>query len=292
VCRLFGLSGGPEALSAQFWLLQAPDSLRLQSHREPDGTGLGAFDEAGHPIVDKQPLAAYADREFAKQARTLKSHTFVAHIRYASTGGLLPQNTHPFEQHGRIFAHNGVITELPTLEAEVGEQMSLVKGDTDSERFFALITRYIDQGAEVADAITQAAGWIAAHCPVYALNIILINASDLWALRYPDTHDLFLLERDAGGHNGDQPLDHTGKPTEMRVRSTQLADQPSVVVASEAMSSDPGWQPLASGELLHVDGALKVTRTVVLPEPPARLLALSDLGAKAAASQAPSAPGQ
>ncbi len=45
VCRLFGMSAGARRARATFWLLGAPDSLEAQSHREPDGTGLGWFDE-------------------------------------------------------------------------------------------------------------------------------------------------------------------------------------------------------------------------------------------------------
>jgi len=59
MCRLFGMSAGAERARATFWLLDAPDSLSVQSHREPDGTGLGWFDHEGRPQVTKQPLAAY-----------------------------------------------------------------------------------------------------------------------------------------------------------------------------------------------------------------------------------------
>ncbi len=45
MCRLFGMSAGARRARATFWLLGAPDSLEAQSHREPDGTGLGWFDE-------------------------------------------------------------------------------------------------------------------------------------------------------------------------------------------------------------------------------------------------------
>ena len=41
MCRLFGLSGAPRTVRATFWLVEAPDSLAVQSRREPDGTGLG-----------------------------------------------------------------------------------------------------------------------------------------------------------------------------------------------------------------------------------------------------------
>ena len=96
MCRLFGLSGGSQRIRATFWFLEAPDSLAAQSRREPDGTGLGSFEADGAPRVDKAPIAAYQDRRFAQEAKERVSTTFIAHIRYATTGGLLPQNTHPF----------------------------------------------------------------------------------------------------------------------------------------------------------------------------------------------------
>src|SRR5947207_1620512 len=68
MCRLFGMSGGPERVAATFWLIDAPDSLAQQSRREPDGTGLGTFDERGRPVVEKQPIAAYEDQQFARAA--------------------------------------------------------------------------------------------------------------------------------------------------------------------------------------------------------------------------------
>src|SRR5579872_2659988 len=86
MCRLFGMSGGSEPVRATFWLLEAPDSLSEQSRREPDGTGLGYYNEQDNPVVDKQPIAAFEDRAFAREARRVHSRTFVAHIRFASTG--------------------------------------------------------------------------------------------------------------------------------------------------------------------------------------------------------------
>ena len=286
VCRLFGMSGGREPVRATFWLLEAPDSLAEQSRREPDGTGLGAFDPDGRPVVSKQPLAAYEDQEFAQEAREVSSRTFVAHVRYASTGAVSAKNTHPFEQRDRLFAHNGVIEGLDRLEREVGDAMSLVQGDTDSERFFALITGEIDRDGDVGAAIARAAGWIAENLPLFALNIVLITDGELWALRYPDVHELFVLERDAGGPTGSRHLEHASARGSVRVRSGDLADRPAVVVASERMDEDPGWRALQSGELLHVDPDLHVTITRPLERPPRHQLTLADLTGKAASSQA------
>ncbi|MGN8132471.1 class II glutamine amidotransferase [Paenarthrobacter sp. 22069] len=110
MCRLFGLHAGSRPVHATFWLLDAPDSLAEQSRREPDGAGIGTFDYDGGARVSKRPLAAWEDHAFAREARQLSSTTFLAHVRYASTGAHTLVNTHPFEQDGRLFAHTAPST--------------------------------------------------------------------------------------------------------------------------------------------------------------------------------------
>jgi predicted glutamine amidotransferase len=207
VCRLFGMSAGEEPVRATFWLLDAPDSLRAQSHQNADGTGLGYFDLDGHPRVDKHPIAAFEDRHFASEARDISSRTFVAHVRHATNGALTMANTHPFCQEDRLFAHNGVIGDVPALEAELGPALSLVHGETDSERFFALITREIERTGNVGEGVAAAAGWVAEQLPVLSINCVLTTESELWALRYPDTNELHVLRRDAGGSGGSRHLE-------------------------------------------------------------------------------------
>ena len=233
--------------------------------------------------MNKAPIAAYQDQQFAREAKERLSSTFIAHIRYASTGGLRPQNTHPFQQRGRLLAHNGVIGDLPRLETELDDYRSLVAGDTDSERFFALITRHIDaRGGDIGAGITTAARWAATHLPIYAINIVLITPTELFALRYPDTHELFVLCRPAGGPHGHRHLDQASAAGRVRVRSGALAVTPAVVVASERMDEDPGWRALDPGELLHADYHLKVHTTIAVDQPPTHQLTLNDLGHSAA----------
>jgi predicted glutamine amidotransferase len=281
MCRLFGMSAGPQRAKATFWLLDAPDSLAVQSHREPDGTGLGWFDERDRPQISKQPLAAYGDHDFATRAREVSSKTFIAHIRFASTGGLELRNTHPFEQAGRLFAHNGVLEDLPLLERRVGTSLPLVEGDTDSERLFALITHEIAACAgDVAEGIARACTWVAANLPLLSINFVLSTSSDLWALRYPETHELYVLERDPGErleHNS-----HLGS----RVSSDHGTQSPLVTIASERMDADPGWRLLESGELIHVGPGLEVNSQRILEGPPAKPLTLAELTGRARASQA------
>jgi predicted glutamine amidotransferase len=259
VCRLFGMSAGGEAVQATFWLLDAPDSIVAQSHRDPDGTGIGYFDGEGKPRVEKQPIAAFDDRRFASEARTIWSRTFVAHIRHATTGALAVENTHPFCQRDRLFAHNGVVGDLPTLEQHLGEDRALVLGESDSERYFALITREIARHEGSVEAgIRAATAWIVQTLPIVSINFVLITATDLWALRYPETDTLYTLERPAGGGPGaGEPLEQTSSHG-TRVHSEHARERPLVVVASEQLDADPGWREVRSGELLHVGPSLEL----------------------------------
>ena len=288
MCRLFGLHAGSAPVRATFWLLDAPDSLSVQSRREPDGAGIGIFGADGKPRVAKRPLAAWEDHEFARDARVLKSTTFLAHVRYASTGALTAVNTHPFEQDGRVFAHNGAFSGLESLDGRLRSLgiMDLVHGQTDSERLFALITAEARQlGGDVPAGIVRAVSWIAAELPVFSLNFLLTTATDVWALRYPATHELYTLRRDPVAPAPAAPLDARSK--RIHSRSTELARSPHVLFATEPMDRNPDWRPLESGELVHVGPDLRMTSTFPFPDLPAHQLTLADLDATAAESQRP-----
>jgi glutamine amidotransferase len=287
MCRLFGLHAGPQPVRATFWLLDAPDSLAEQSRREPDGAGIGTFDADGRAHVAKQPIAAWEDHAFAREARVLKSTTFLAHVRYASTGAHTLVNTHPFEQDGRLFAHNGAFGGLRRLDQHLAGLgvTNVVQGQTDSERLFALITAETRRaGGDVGEGIARAVRWIATELPVFSLNLIVTTATDLWSLRYPATHELHILERDpAAAPAPAAPLD--ARSIRIHARSTDLARFPHVVFATEPMDHNPRWRPMAAGELVHVGPLLAVTSTFPFPDSPAHPLSLADLDAHAAASQ-------
>ncbi|MDM7991600.1 class II glutamine amidotransferase [Arthrobacter sp. zg-Y877] len=286
MCRLFGMHAGKTPVRATFWLLTAPDSLAQQSRREADGFGIGTFTPDGSPSVDKAPIAAYEDIQYAQAARELESTTFLAHVRYASTGGDTDVNTHPFVQDNRLLAHNGVVEDLDKLNDRLRqlEVYHLVRGETDSERLFALITGAARvNGGDVEAAIVSTLAWIAQNLRLYALNIILTTATELWAVRYPDTHPLYVLQQ------GPQDMLEDQHSNRISLRSDQLREdkRSAVMVATEKMDSNPNWRLLDSGEMLHVDSALHVQRSFPLPHHPQHLITLADLDPVAAASQHP-----
>ena len=273
MCRLFGLTAGTARVSATFWLLDAPDSLQVQSHRNADGAGLGFFGPGGEPVLDKQPEPAFSDQEFLRAARQAESSAFVAHVRWATTGGRTVHNTHPFGMNGRVMAHNGGFGELSQLDNELGPYARLVLGDTDSERYFALITKETDaRGGDVGAGIAAAASWIAERLPVSALNAIVAAPGELWALRYPGQHALHILERPAGPGPGQVGL-HVRSATSS-VHVPELDRAASVVIASEQLDGETGWRMIAPGELVHVRPDLSVHSRIAIPQPPAHLVPL------------------
>jgi predicted glutamine amidotransferase len=284
MCRLFGLHAGKNVVTATFWLLDAPDNLAEQSRRNPDGSGLGVFDAHGRPQLHKDPIAAWQDAEFATEAHELTGTTFVAHVRYATTGSHETVNTHPFLQDDRIFAHNGILEGLDVLDARLRELgvADLVLGQTDSERVFALITATVRaRGGDVTAGLVEAMRWLAANVPIYAVNILLSTATDLWALRYPESHELYVSDR--------RKTDHRFHLRTNRIRadSASLQQKPSVVFATEPMDDTGRWQLLEPGELIHVDSGLQIHRDLVLPDPPRYLLREDELSPAAKASLHP-----
>lgn len=264
MCRLFGLTAGQHEVRATFWLVAAPDSMLAQSHRNRDGSGIGYFHD-GLPVLDKQPEPAYEDPEFAAAARSAVSHSFVAHVRYATTGKRTVANTHPFTFDGQIMAHNGGFGDLPAVEAQLGDYQ--LQGQTDSERFAALIATRAAAHGDITAGITDAVNWLADNVPLYSLNIVLAAGHALWGLRYPDFHKLYILQREAGGPSGDRPF--TGGSDQLHVHAAGLRQHPGHVLASEPLDDGPGWRLLDSGELVHIDADLQVRSTIVRAEPPA-----------------------
>ena len=110
----------------------------------------------------------------------------------------------------------------------------------------------------------------------------MTTPTDLYALRYPDTNDLLVLHRGAGGPHGHRHLDQASAAGRVRVRSAAPATTPAVVVASEPMDDNPKWRSLTPGELLHVDRHLQIHTTIALEHPSAHQLSLNDLGHHAA----------
>ncbi len=274
MCRLFGINAGDREVHVEYWLLDAPDSMLVESRRNPDGTGIGWFGTGDDtPHVAKQPRSAFTDRTFRQEARSVRARTLITHIRAATAGHDALVNTHPFVVDGRIMAHNGGFGDLAAVEAQLGDYAAALQGQTDSERFAALIAKAAaDRGGDVGAGITAAASWLADNVPMYSLNCLVAAPGNLWALRYPDQRALHVARRRIDPASGALQASsalaahevHVAEPTEV------------VVVASERVDDGEDWRMLEAGELIHVGPDLSMTSRLVLERPPAHLHLLDE----------------
>lgn len=275
MCRLFALHAGAEDVTAQFWLLDAPDSLAAQSEINADGFGLGCLTAADGLLLVRNPVQASGTRIYDRVAHEVAACQFLAHLRYADTGSTALRNTHPFIQGPRLFGHNGVVGDLDRLETRLGESMAMVAGDTDSERFFALITKSIGEaGGDVEAGITAAVRELAAGYELYSLNFVMGTRGHMWAFRYPEHNTLFLLDRAPGGPGGSDPLHEESPRGNLEMHLEEGTDQHVVVVASERMDDDPGWEEVGVGELIHIGPDLSIDRRTIVDGPPAKPMQL------------------
>lgn len=279
-------TGGPR-VKATFWLLDAPQSLHEQSHRMPDGTGLGWFSLGDEPVRDRAPLAAFQNTDFAMHARNVVSHTFVSHLRYASTGSLNVHNAHPFDMADRLFAHNGVVKGLDVLDSWLSPvDKARLEGETDSEMVFTYITAEIQRHGDTTAGLISAVRRIAAELPIYSLNLLLAEPGRLWALRYPESNELWVLSPEVGGFGGMHRLASEHEPGRLEVATLDPEAHrpvPAYVVASEPMDHQSPWRLMEPGELLVIEGL--EARSLFPFDRPAHQLSEADLSAKEASSQ-------
>ena len=142
--------------------------------------------------------------------------------------------------------------------------------------------RIEEHGGDVAAGITQAAREIAAEITLYSLNMLLTTPTDVWALRYPDTNELWVLERSIAALGGPAAAAPTATASiSARRRGSRACSPgssrsgPRPMIASQPMDTNPLWRLLEPGELIHVDPELRVTSTIAVPDPPASMLELT-----------------
>ncbi len=235
-------------------------------------------------MLIRNPVQASEDPAYRHIARRLEACEMMVHLRYANTGGISLLNTHSFSQDGRLFAHNGVVGDLERIERRLGANRAMVMGDTDSERLFALMTlRIREANGDVRAGLTTAVREVVSDFELYSINFLLAEPGHFWALRYPEHNPLHLHRRLPGGPSGHAQLDQVSATGDLRLHSADGAAVPLVVIASERISDEPGWQEISPGELVHVGPELEVDSARIISGPPRHPMVLS---AEAQESQA------
>ncbi len=258
MCRIVAYLG-ERKMPLSSLILEPKHSLLVQSYApeemmsgvvNADGFGAGWYvpEVDGEPAVYRSNAPIWADRSFASIAPKASSATVLAAVRSATPG--LPaeeSGVPPFSSGHYLFAHNGVIKDFrttamrPLRDLLSDESYSGLLGVTDSETVFALLLDRL-RGAKArtgdAETLAEAAAETVRHVSdlctrlgVYAsLNIGVTDGQAMAFTRYSTEgpgNSLYLME--IGG-----------------------ASPNAVIVASERLDRDPGWQPAPDRSVLVV----------------------------------------
>jgi predicted glutamine amidotransferase len=199
------------------------------SHHHRDGWGSAWWSSSTQGYVRGDEPAFRRKSGFRRVATTL-SHlqpvTFVCHVRKRSMAPARVSNSHPFVHEGWAFAHNGT---LPWLETPT---------ITDSERFFeAEILPGLRAGIDPVDVIGSALERVPQTYT--ALNCVLTDGVRMFALE-----------------------SHLINPDYYALR--WHGDSRGVCVASAGIAPEE-WEVLGNGNLLVIDGGIRVVNIVKNP---------------------------
>ena len=246
MCRLLGYVSASASTLGQVLGDEQEAFLRLAAERHGDGWGIG-FGRGDGIDIRKEAASAATSPAFAELAGTLRSDAALVHLRWATLGlGVSLANTHPFGDGRLAFAHNGSITEMPSLETLTGERSGPAPlGDTDSERYWLTARSAIEREGEDLRGLAAAVLAIEQSCRYTSLNCMLLTPDRLIAVCW------FGSERIAPDL-GDGYYD-------LSYRSGREA----TVVASSGWHG-PGWKRVPNGATLVVERAGGATRVVGL----------------------------
>ena len=279
MCRLFGFRSVIQS-QVHRSLVSADNALWNLSEQHPDGWGVAYYVE-GTPHLTRSASTALSDRVFQRVSGVVASETVVAHVRKATQGNLSVLNCHPF-QHGRwVFAHNGDVPNFPRfrerLVAEVSPRLRrYILGDTDSEViFFLILTQLLRYGAlssefrlsDVVGSLTTALGQVRALCDVdlpsgqrSLLTCILTDGSSMV------------------GTQGGKELHYSTYKRRCADRSvcgflSPACEAPSadgrvnhLIFSSQPLSGENVWTAMSEGEVVAVDGRMRLYEQPLLQQ--------------------------
>lgn len=188
-------------------IVQSRDAREIEPKLNADGLGIAWYDHSldDIPGLYRSTLPAWNDRNFTSLITKIRSNCFIGHVRGAILGDVGLNNCQPFTNQRLMFAHNGTFLAMPHLRRKLMQLLCddlyhFVRGQTDSECFFALIMQNLLNLNRPITAETLGTAYQLALHQVHALerdmsvedlarvNIVITNGHEMLATRY--TSDL------------------------------------------------------------------------------------------------------
>jgi predicted glutamine amidotransferase len=264
MCRLLGIVS-VEPIPYRVLLREAPRSLSTLSVEHPDGWGIAVYSSQKNSESEipkgwdlhKGTDCAKQDDKFHQLASEIAGEVLISHVRKKTVGPISIHNTHPFKQGNWVLAHNGTITDFDYLRENISKRrIEEIRGDTDSELFFAFLLSKLDAAEltnvpanEKTDALLkQITQEISARSHFGTLNFLFSDGIALYVFRL-NQHPFFLLER--GPHIEPSHI-MKSKENGTIIETPWKKRRPAIFIASEKITNE-AWQEIENGTLLRID---------------------------------------
>ena len=276
MCRIFGFRSVIHSQVHQS-LVTADNALEQQSLDHPDGWGVSYY-LAGAPHIIKSAQTALNDTLFQKVSGIVSSQTVIAHVRKATHGENTILNTHPFQYGHWTFAHNGNIKNFDQHRDRVLARISpefrrFILGATDSEVFFYFLLTYLDRKVSLSDKDLPLD--IVAETLRDALEEFITITGEYSVIDNAgesETYLTFLLTNGSTmvAHQGGKHLHYSTYKSRCNDRDfcpsfsgeceapTESGYVNHLIFSSEPLLGDNIWQPMQLGEMVGVDGSMKL----------------------------------
>ncbi|MEY7972539.1 ergothioneine biosynthesis protein EgtC [Saccharomonospora xinjiangensis] len=216
------VSHAPHSLTVQSY---APKDMRGGGTVNADGFGVGWFAEDGYPTRYRRSGPIWTDAALGRLLQPVRAGAFLAAVRSATVGMPVSESAcAPFADDDWLFSHNGVVLGWPESVAGLAADVPVVDllrldAPTDSALLWALLRHALRGGADPVAAVTGLVRGVAAAAPGSRLNLLLVGRTVLVATAW--SHALSVRRHGDG-----------------------------VLVASEPCDDQPGWHPVAEGDLV------------------------------------------
>ncbi|KQY51623.1 MULTISPECIES: class II glutamine amidotransferase [unclassified Nocardioides] len=259
MCRLFGYVTQSPCSVADLLGQEGLAAFTSLTSVHSDGWGMAWHAKDGTTRTSSSPRSADIDETYGILVREPLSGAGLVHLRWA-TGGLevRPENTHPFFAHDAAFAHNGHIHPIAELEALLTPRTrSMLRGDTDSERYFRFVHQSVEEHDDEAVGVTTALSTLIKKFPRCSLNALMLTPTHMFAIHINSRADSPLRAlRELFDDEGEIPPRHT---TEYFAMDYREHDGRLEIVSSGL--GQAGWTPVPADTAVMVDLATReVTR--------------------------------
>jgi predicted glutamine amidotransferase len=245
---------------------QSFDSSEREERLNGDGFGVAWYapEHAEEPALFRSITPAWNNANLLSISRVVKSHCFLAHVRAATQVRSVSEvNCHPFTWGRFAFMHNGDVggferLRRPLLSSLSDTAFEAIRGSTDSEHLFALfvdelIPRAGDAPVErmagaLRAAIERSLELVASHAPGEPsyFNVAVSDGRCAVVTRYTD-HPSYPGES-LHLHRGRSYVCEDGVCRMIQPER----DGGAVIVSSERMSADPGWENVPPRRMLTI----------------------------------------